>query len=584
MSPNPGPARTDATSAYGSSDALGRAIVGLHPPTRKGRSVAPIGEVAVQLGFVDEATVEAAVATAREQRKPTGQVLLETAALNSEQLARVLAERFGVDYIDLNAFNVDMGAVGLLDIGVARRYQAIPVGFLEDRTVLLAMTDPSNLLTMDDVGMITGRKVRPAVASADELRTLLARAQRLDETVAEIKDDLPDEEVTVDDPSTDAPVIKLVHSLLAEAVEKGASDVHLNPESGEVRVIFRIDGVLYPTATIGKRMATRAVSRIKLQAGLDIAEKRVSQDGRLAVNVNGRRVDLRVVTLPLVEGEGIVMRVLDTGHVVRDLESLGMRGEELNRFRQAISRRSGAILVTGPTGSGKSTSLYAGLNMLSTGERSILTIEDPVETPLDGIKQMQVNLKTGVTFAGGLRSMLRADPDVIMVGEIRDRETAQIAVQAALTGHLVLSTLHTRDAASTLTRLVDMGIEPFLIASAVDCVVAQRLVRTLCKDCRRPIRLPAAVLAEHGLEGATPHEAVGCPRCAQTGYKGRIGVYEVMPVTEEIRSLVLARRSGHEIHAMAVQQGMRAIRDDGLEKVKSGITSIAEVGRVTTLG
>ena len=587
MSP---PSGTQAATHPGrtqSSDSLGRQLVGLHPPTRKGRSAAPIGEVAVGLGLIDEATVEAAVVSAREQRKPTGQVLVESGALTAEQLARVLAERFGVDYVDLSAFHIDMGAVGLLDIGVARRYQAVPVGFLEDRTLLLAMTDPSNLLTMDDVAMITGRKVRPAVASADELRTLLARAQRLDETVEEMSEGEPEEavEIAADDPDgdADAPVIKLVHSLIAEAVEKGASDIHLNPEGGELRVIFRIDGLLYPAATIGKRLTVRAISRLKLQAGLDISERRVSQDGRLAVNVNSRRVDLRVVTLPLVEGEGIVMRILDTGTVVRDLESLGMLDRELSRFRQAVRKRAGAILVTGPTGSGKSTSLYAALDMLATGERSILTIEDPVETPLVGIKQMQVNAKTGVTFANGLRSMLRADPDVIMVGEIRDQETAHIAVQAALTGHLVLSTLHTNDAATALTRLVDMGIEPFMVASAVDCIVAQRLLRSLCKECKRPIKLPPAVLREHGLEGAMPHEPVGCARCGQTGYRGRIGIYEVMPVTEELRSLVLARAGVDDITAVAVKQGMRRLREDGLEKVKAGLTSIAEVGRVTSL-
>jgi type IV pilus assembly protein PilB len=583
MTPPSHPAPTLSSEENASSDSLGRKIVGLHPPSRKGRSAAPIGEVAVRLGFTDDATVEAAVVSAREQRKPTGQVLVENGALSSEQLARVLSERFGVDFVDLNVFNVDAGAVGLLDIGVARRYQAVPVGLLEDRTVLLAMADPSNLLTMDDVAMITGRKVRPAVASIDELRALIARAQRLDDTVEDMGQDEPEEEVLVEDPDADAPVIKLVHSLIAEAVEKGASDIHIDPEGGELRVIFRIDGVLYPAATVGKKMRTRVISRIKLQAGVDISEKRVSQDGRLAVNVNGRRVDLRVVTLPLVEGEGIVMRILDTGAVVRDLESLGMLPRELSRFRQAIRKRAGAILVTGPTGSGKSTSLYAGLNMLATGERSILTIEDPVETPMVGIKQMQVNAKTGLTFANGLRSMVRADPDVIMVGEIRDRETAHIAVQAALTGHLVLSTLHTRDAATALTRLIDMGIEPFMVASAVDCVVAQRLLRTLCEHCKRPIKLPLAVLREHGLEGTTPHEPVGCSRCGQTGYRGRIGIYEVMPVTEEIRNLVLGRNNVDEITAMAVSQGMRRLREDGLEKVKAGLTSIVEVGRVTSL-
>ena len=572
-----------ATARAVQSDSLGRQIVGLEPPSRKGRSSEPIGAVAVSLGFVDRQTVDAAVERAREQRKPTGQVLLETGALTPDQLARVLSERFGVDYVDLSVFKVDMGAVGLLDVAAARRYQAVPVGFLEDRTVLVAMADPSNLLTMDDVAMITGRKVRPAVASPEDIRELLARAQRLDETVEEISDQEPDDEPVAADPTNDAPIIKLVHSIIAEAVEKGASDIHLDPEGGELRIVLRIDGVLYPAATVGRRMTARVTSRIKLLANLDISEKRVSQDGRLAVNVDGRRVDLRVVSLPLVDGEGLVLRILDSGTVVRDLETLGMLPRELARFKGAVAKHSGAVLVTGPTGSGKSTSLYAALDMLSGGDRSVLTIEDPVETPLMGVKQMQVNPKIGVTFASGLRAVLRADPDVIMVGEIRDRETAHIAAQAALTGHMVLSTLHTRDAASALTRLIDMGIEPFMVASAVDCVVAQRLVRTLCRHCKRPINLPEAVLREHGMEGATPHEAVGCARCGETGYRGRVGIYEVMPVTEEIRKLVIERRSVDDITAVAVNQGMRRLREDGLEKAKAGLTSLTEVGRVTTL-
>jgi type IV pilus assembly protein PilB len=317
-------------------------------------------------------------------------------------------------------------------------------------------------------------------------------------------------------------------------------------------------------------------------ADLDIAEKRLPQDGRLAVTADGRRVDLRVVTLPLVNGEGAVLRVLDKGVVVRDLEVLGMLAEEEGRFAAAIRKTSGTVLVTGPTGSGKSTTLYAALGMLNTGERSILTIEDPVESRILGIKQMQIAPKAGVTFANGLRSMLRADPDVIMVGEIRDHDTAQIAVEAALTGHLVLSTLHTRDAPSAVMRLVDMGVEPFLVSSAIDCVVAQRLARTLCAHCKRPMKLAPAILEQQGLNDAEPFEAVGCVRCSGTGYRGRVGLYEVMTLTEEIRALVLERRSVDEIAAVAVSQGMRRLLQDGIEKVRSGQTSIAEVGRITS--
>ena len=361
-----------------------------------------------------------------------------------------------------------------------------------------------------------------------------------------------------------------MHSIVAQAIQQGASDIHVNPEEGDTRVLFRVDGVLAPAATVKRKMAAGVVSRIKIMADLDISEKRVPQDGRFALTVDGRRVDIRVVTLPLVYGEGVVMRILDKGVVVDGLESLGMQPAERERFDAAIQRPNGAVLVTGPTGSGKSTTLYAALNVLNDGERSILTIEDPVEQRIAGIKQMQIAPKAGVTFDVGLRSMLRADPDVIMVGEIRDRETAHIAVEAALTGHLVLSTLHTRDAPSALGRLIDMGIEPFLVSSAVDCIVAQRLVRMLCQHCKQPQKVSEAVLAEHGLAGAEPYEPVGCSRCGGSGYRGRVGLYEVMTVSEPIRALILERASVDDMVAVAVEEGMQRLRDDGLQKVREG--------------
>jgi len=364
-------------------------------------------------------------------------------------------------------------------------------------------------------------------------------------------------------------------------VQQGASDIHINPEEGDTRVMFRVDGVLTPAATVKRRMTASVISRVKIMAELDISEKRVPQDGRFALTVDGRRVDIRVVTLPLVHGEAVVMRILDGGVVVDDLESLGMQPAEEERFTRAINRPNGAVLVTGPTGSGKSTTLYAALNALNDGERSILTIEDPVEQRIAGIKQMQIAPKAGVTFDVGLRSMLRADPDVIMVGEIRDRQTAHIAVEAALTGHLVLSTLHTRDAPSALGRLADMGIEPFLVSSAVDCIVAQRLVRMLCQHCKRPQKVSDAVLAEHDLAGCEPYEPVGCSRCGGSGYRGRVGIYEVMKVSEPIRALILERASVDDMVAVAVGEGMRRLREDGLQKVRDGITSIAEIERIT---
>jgi len=545
-----------------------------------------IGEVIVDLGYADRETVEHAVATARAEGRPTGQVLVELGVLRHDQLARAVAERFGLDYVDLSVYDLDMGAVNLIRSETAKRYQAVPVGYTDDGTLLLAMADPTNVLTIDDVAMMTGRRVKVAAASVEDLNLLLTRLARMDDSIEDIVDEEAEAEAEPDtlaeEADRDAPVIKLVHSIVAQAVQQGASDIHINPEEGDTRVLFRVDGVLSPAATVKRRMAMGVVSRIKIMGDLDISEKRLPQDGRFALTVDGRRVDIRVVTLPLVHGEGVVMRILDGGVRVEGLEALGMGKDELDRFTHAINKPNGAVLVTGPTGSGKSTTLYAALNVLNDGERSILTIEDPVEQRMQGVKQMQIAPKAGVTFDVGLRSMLRADPDVIMVGEIRDRETAHIAVEAALTGHLVLSTLHTRDAPSALGRLIDMGIEPFLVSSAIDCIVAQRLLRLLCKHCKRPLKVSEAVLAEHGLAGAEPYEPVGCSRCGGSGYRGRVGVYEVMSVSERIRGLILERASVDEMVAVAVNDGMLRLRDDGLVKVREGLTSIAEVERMTS--
>ncbi len=558
---------------------------GLYPARHPGRSARMIGEVVVDLGLAERETVEDAVAIARNQARPTGEVLVERGILRHDQLARVVAERFGLDFVDLSVYDLDMGAVNLISVQAAKRYHAVPVGFTDDGGLLLAMANPTNVLTIDDVGMMTGWRIRPAAASVEDLNLLLARLAQVDASIEDITDEESEEaerDVSVDEADTDAPVIKLVHSIVAQAVQQGASDIHVNPEEGDTRVFFRVDGVLAPAATVKRKMAMGVVSRIKIMADLDISEKRVPQDGRFGLTLDGRRVDIRVVTLPLVNGEGVVMRILDKGAMVDDMESLGMQEAELERFTRAIHRPNGAVLVTGPTGSGKSTTLYAALHVLNDGERSILTIEDPVEKRIAGIKQMQIAPKAGVTFDVGLRSMLRADPDVIMVGEIRDAETAHIAIEAALTGHLVLSTLHTRDAPSALGRLIDMGIEPFLVSSAVDCIVAQRLVRMLCTHCKRAQNVSEAVLAEHGLAGVQPYEAVGCSRCSVSGYRGRLALYEVMTVSEPIRALILERSSVDDMVEVALGEGMRRLRDDGLQKVREGLTSIAEVERMTT--
>ncbi|MGH2878600.1 MAG: GspE/PulE family protein [Solirubrobacteraceae bacterium] len=555
----------------------------LTPAALESRPGRLIGDVVVELGFATRERVEAAVETAREQRKPTGQVLVEQGVLRHDQLARVVAERYGLDYIDLSVYDLDMGAVNLIDMEAIRRYQAVPVGFTEDGTLLLAMADPTNVLTVDDVAMLTGRRVRAASASIEDVNILITRLSRVEQSVEAISEQEaePEPELMADEADTDAPVIKLVHSVVAEAIDQGASDIHIDPGEEDIRVLFRIDGVLSQTATLKRSMAASVISRLKIMAEMDISERRIPQDGRFALTVGGRRVDVRVTTLPLVYGEGAYLRILDQGATVRELESLGMQRTEQDRFAYAVGRPNGAVLVTGPTGSGKTTTLYAALDAVNDGKRSILTIEDPVESRIAGVKQMQVAPKAGMTFASGLRAMLRADPDVIMVGEIRDRETAHIAVEAALTGHLVLSTLHTRDAPSALGRLIDMGIEPFLISSAIDCIVAQRLVRMLCAHCKQPSTAPETLLAEYGLYAGEAFEPVGCPRCGQSGYRGRIGIYEVMPIVEEVRKLVLDRASVDEITVAAVCAGMRRMREDGIAKVRSGQTSIAEIERLT---
>ncbi|HEY7631080.1 MAG TPA: ATPase, T2SS/T4P/T4SS family [Thermoleophilaceae bacterium] len=565
----------------------GDRMIGLTRPTTRGRSVRRIGEVIVALGFATDEVVEAAVDMARDRGEPTGKVLLETGVLTPDQLAHSVAERFGLDYVDLSIFKADMGAAALVSPAAARRYQAVPVAYLDERTVLLAMADPTNILAVDDIAMMTGLEVHRAVTSREDIENLLGQLNRIDDAIQDVAEELQPEELRVTDlreSADDAPVIKLVHSIIADAVQRGASDIHFDPAERETRVRFRVDGVVQDSTTVPRRMVPGVVSRVKIMSELDISETRRPQDGRMGLKVDGRQVDIRVLTMPTVDGESVVMRILDKESVVMDLDALGMSEGQRERFGKAIGRSYGAVLVTGPTGSGKTTTLYAALRKLNTPEKTLITIEDPVEYHLDGVKQVQVNTKVNLTFATGLRSMLRADPNIIMVGEIRDRDTAQIAVEAALTGHLVFSTLHTNDAPTAITRLVEMGIEPFLVASSIEAVVAQRLARTLCTFCRSEAKVTKATLTAHGFTvgtGITAYEAIGCRRCGGSGYKGRTGLYETMPMTDEIRSLVIQRASAADVRRLAIKQGMRLLRDDGFDKIKQGITTVEEVVRVT---
>jgi type IV pilus assembly protein PilB len=562
---------------------------GLVPASRRNEPGRRLGDILVELGFAERGVVEATVALAREDGRPIGQALIESRTVDSGQLARALAERNGLDYVDLNEFEVDHGAANLVSGAEARRYGAIPIAFADDRTLLVATSDPANVLGLDSVGMTTGYEVRPAVASPEHMDGLLNQLSRLSESVQEIEEEQAAEEeaapaIELRESAEEAPVVKLVHSVIADAVGRGASDIHFDPRDGEMRIRFRIDGVVNDSTTVPKRLVAGLISRIKIMADLNIAERRIPQDGRIGLTVDGQFIDIRVATLPVMRGESAVMRILDKGRLVMDLDRLGMQAHDRELVERAITQIHGAVLVTGPTGAGKTTTLYAALAEVNTPDKTLIAIEDPVEYELDGVKQVQVNTRTGLTFASGLRSMIRSDPDVLMVGEIRDRETAQIAVESALTGHLVLSTLHTSDAPMAAARLIDMGIEPFLIASGVECVIGQRLARRLCEECKRPTTITAEELQRSDL--AHPggeieaREPVGCVHCNGSGYRGRIGIYEVMPVSEEIGSLILRKASNDEIAAAATAAGMRRLRDDGLDKVRQGITSIPEVLRV----
>jgi type IV pilus assembly protein PilB len=566
-------------------------VPGLTPPLAAGRNSGFVTDVLVDLGYVDETRAREAIELARTAGKPPERLLLEQGAITGDQLSRAVAERYGLNHIDLSIYQVDMAAANLIPVGTARRYRAVPVGFADRETLLVAMADPTNVLAVDDIQIATALDCRVAVAAGEDIEALIGRLNTLQSAVSEAVSDgeasgeeelaeVADMEVGAED----APVVKLVYSVLGQAVGEGASDVHFEPDEGDMRVRFRIDGVLREAAHVPKRMVNAVVSRVKIMSDLDIAEKRVPQDGRVSVTVEDRRVDLRVTTLPTQRGEGATIRILDKENAQRTLDELGMDGSARAGFETAFHGAYGAVLVTGPTGSGKSTTLYAALQELNQVEKNIITIEDPVEYRLNGVNQINVNRKAGLDFATGLRSILRADPDIVMVGEIRDGETARIAIEAALTGHMMLTTLHTNDAPGAIIRLSKMGIEPFLTASAVDCVVAQRLARKLCAHCKRRTIIPAQALTDAGLRvGAEieAYEPVGCGRCNQSGYKGRVGLYSVMTMSERIKEMVVAQPPEAEIAAVARQEGMLTLREDGLAKVRSGVTSLEEVLRVT---
>jgi type IV pilus assembly protein PilB len=588
--PTSAPASSAAPTAPARSPADGAASRngGGQPAQRTQVRGVPLGEALIRLGFVRAEDVEAALARQATDRRKLGEILVAGGKVTKDQIDRAMALQMGMGVFN-TADGVDPSVVSLIDDRTARRYQAVPVRFDADGMLVVAMVDPTNLHAVDDLQILTGHTIRPARASAEELQQLLSSTQRLDDIVGEVEAEEIGSIEDIREAIDDAPVVRLVNWVISQAVDVGASDIHLEPQAANMHVRFRVDGVLREITQIPRQLQNGVVSRIKIMADLDIAERRVPQDGRVGLTVGGRTLDLRVASLPTVFGEKIVIRVLDKSNVLLRLPDLGFEPDVLSAYERAYRRPYGAVVITGPTGSGKSTSLYATLNQLNDTEKNIITVEDPVEYRLQGINQVQVNVKAGLTFASGLRSILRCDPDIVMIGEVRDRETAQIAVEAALTGHLVLCTLHTNDSAGALPRLSEMGVEPFLSASAVIGILAQRLARKLCPDCRKQTMVPHALLMEvaetrtlpRGLPDPAPiFEAAGCPRCNGTGYKGRVGVYEFLSMSETVQRLTLEGASAAEISIQARREGMRTLREDGLIKVLSGRTTIEELARV----
>ncbi len=525
---------------------------------------------------------------------PVGRALVELGFVTDEGLAVALAEQYGLSFIDLTESSVDAMAVAMVPEPAARRHNCIPVRFEQDRLVV-AMVDPANVVAIDDLRALTKRDIEIVVATKSDVSSAINRFYRMDSAAESLAEEAAAvqeaEDKSLEDAvksagADDAPIIKLVNLLITQAVSDRASDIHIEPEEKVLRIRYRVDGVLHEVMTPPKSVQAGITSRLKIMADINIAERRVPQDGRIGLVVQGKQIDIRVATLPTVHGEKLVLRLLDKSSVLLKLSDLGFLQHNYERFRESFSKPYGQILVTGPTGSGKSTTLYATLNILNRPEVNIITVEDPVEYRLPGVNQIQTHPKAGLTFASALRSILRSDPDIILIGEIRDRETAQIATEAALTGHLVLSTLHTNDAPSALTRLVEMGIEPYLVSSALDCVVAQRLARNLCDRCKEPYaptdeELRAAQFpVAAGEEPPKLYKAVGCSSCGQTGYKGRSALHEVMPVTEGIQKLIVENGSSETIKKLAIEQGMITLRHDGMAKVKAGITSIEEILRV----
>ncbi|HUF33715.1 MAG TPA: ATPase, T2SS/T4P/T4SS family [Acidimicrobiales bacterium] len=555
-----------------------------------------LGEILVDNGSITMADLDRGLVLQQEHGGRLGEVLIEAGLVTTVNLLHAVADQVGVVFVDLDDYPVDWTATSAISVAMARRYRALPVA-IEDERLVVAMANPSDVFAVDDICSVSGRKVAPVLADAAQLERAIERIGSDDgEVAAAIKlaadetgeDTRADDLAQVDAASHDAPIVRFVQLMIGKAVTDRASDIHIEPTSDGLRIRFRIDGVLHDTMHAPRTLQAGIVSRLKIMGEINIAERRVPQDGRASVRVSGRSIDMRIATIPTINGEAAVLRILDKSNVALTLEESGFLPDTLARFESAWRKPWGTVLVTGPTGSGKTSTLYATLRELNEPHRNIITVEDPVEYRLEGVKQVQVNPKAGLTFANALRSFLRADPDVLLVGEVRDAETASMVAEASLTGHLVLATLHTNDAASTPLRLLEIGLEPFLVTSSLNCVLGQRLARRVCDRCREPADHAEETLVAAGWSpdlvdtGTTPtfFRAVGCTVCSATGYRGRFAIHEVMLSTEELCRVIIGGAHSDEVEAVARAEGMRSMREDGLVKAAHGLTTLEELSRV----
>lgn len=545
-----------------------------------------LGDLLIEAGIITSEQLQ----TALDEKAPNqkiGDVLLQRGYITDQQLAEVLERQLGIPHINLLQYPFDTNLFSLVSKETAKRNLIIPLK-KEGNKLFVAMVDPMDFIVIDDLRLATGFQIETAIATREDIIRAINKYYNVDEGLEELFDDLPSNQSGQDDDVTnlDSPIVRLVNQLLTNAVVQKASDIHIDPQETKIVVRYRVDGVLRVERVLPRHMQSVLTARIKIMSNLDITEHRIPQDGRIKMNLDFHPIDLRISTLPTVYGEKIVMRILDMGAALNDLNKIGFNTLNYKRFTEMIEQPTGIVLITGPTGSGKSSTLYAALNKLNSEEVNIITIEDPVEYQMEGINQIQVNTNVGMTFAAGLRSILRQDPNIIMVGEIRDKETAEIAVRASLTGHLVLSTLHTNDSLGTVTRLIDMGVEPFLIASSLTGIVAQRLVRKVCRVCaeeQEPSQREKEIFARRGLKIDKIVRGKGCPTCNMTGYKGRVALHEVLVINDDMRRIIMNNDSFQKLKDQAIKNKTIFLIDDGLLKVKQGLTTTEEVLRVAIL-